>query len=121
MTANATSFRPGFDPRRNMKGGRGGPKRYTIEQRRESDEIERARESAVNADRTMPLEFLLRTMRNPDLDRHERFAAAKAAAPYCHPVLQAVAHRYLGADGAPLAPMVTVNVLTAPPATIEQP
>jgi hypothetical protein len=40
----------------------------------------------------MPLDFLLRRMRNPAFSPTERFLAARAAAPFCHPVLQAVAH-----------------------------
>jgi len=34
--------------------------------------------------------YLLRTMRNPDNAPADRFAAARVAAPFCHPVLQAV-------------------------------
>jgi hypothetical protein len=34
-----------------------------------------------------PLEFLLNAMRDETLERAERFDAAKAAAPYCHPRL----------------------------------
>ena len=38
-----------------------------------------------------PLEFLLREMRDTTV-RADRFQAAKATAPFCHPQLQAVAH-----------------------------
>ena len=38
-----------------------------------------------------PLEFLLREMRDT-IVRADRFQAAKATAPFCHPQLQAVAH-----------------------------
>ena len=41
------------------------------------------------------------------------FAAAKAAAPFVHPQLQAVAHRMLDASGAPLSP--TINLVINPP------
>ena len=63
----------------------------------------------------MPLDFLLRRMRNPAFSPTERFLAARAAAPFCHPVLQAVAHRHLDASGRPVAPVVTVTVQRAPP------
>jgi hypothetical protein len=36
----------------------------------------------------MPLDHLLRVMRSPGENASVRFAAAKAAAPYCHPQLQ---------------------------------
>jgi hypothetical protein len=63
----------------------------------------------------MPLDFLLRRMRDPAFSPTERFLAARAAAPFCHPALQAVAHRHLDASGRPLAPKVTVTVHRAPP------
>ena len=39
-----------------------------------------------------PLEFLLRKMRDTTAAPADRFQAAKAAAPFCHPQLQAVAY-----------------------------
>ena len=42
----------------------------------------------------MPLDFLLRTMRSPETVPVDRMAAARAAAPYCHAQLQAVAHQW---------------------------
>jgi hypothetical protein len=39
---------------------------------------------------------------------------AKAAAPYRHPQLQAVAHKYLNSDGSPIAPTVTVTIVATP-------
>jgi hypothetical protein len=39
-----------------------------------------------------PLEFLLRKMHDTTAAPANRFQAAKAAAPFCHPQLQAVAH-----------------------------
>ena len=32
----------------------------------------------------MPLDYMLAIMRNPDMSDNMRFAAAQAAAPYCH-------------------------------------
>ena len=118
---NSTSFKPGFDPRRNLKGGRGGPKKYTIEQRREADEREKALQAQIDADKTTPLEFMLRTMKNPDLDRHERFQAAARAAPYMHPQLQAVAHKHMDAAGNPIAPVVTVTIEAVAEEVVEHP
>jgi hypothetical protein len=47
-----------------------------------------------------PLEFLLETMRNPDLDMGVRIHAAARAAPYCHPKLTAIEHT--GKDRGPI-------------------
>jgi hypothetical protein len=63
----------------------------------------------------MPLDFLLRRMRNPAFSPTERFLAARAAAPYCHAQLQAHAHKHLDAAGKPVAPIVTVSIQRAPP------
>jgi hypothetical protein len=60
-----------------------------------------------------PIDFMLRCMRDPALDLNFRAAMAKAAAPYCHPQLQAIAHRMLDASGTPLMP--TINLTIAPP------
>ncbi|MDT7836628.1 hypothetical protein [Aquabacterium sp. OR-4] len=37
-----------------------------------------------------PVEYLLHVMRNPRMSAAKRMEAAKAAAPYCHPRLQAL-------------------------------
>ena len=65
-------FKPGYDPRRNTRGTRGGTPADVLAARRAAEEADKARENAIDADKTMPLDFMLRTMRNPDLDRHER-------------------------------------------------
>src|SRR6516162_9580095 len=62
----------------------------------------------------MPLDFLLRRMRNPAFSPTERFLAARAAAPYCHAQLQAIAHKHLDSSGNPIAPTVTVTIAKAP-------
>jgi hypothetical protein len=46
----------------------------------------------------LPLEYMLRVMRDPDAEPSRRKAIAKAAASY-HPQLQAVAHQHLNTDG----------------------
>lgn len=113
-------FKPGYDPRRNTRGTRGGTPADVLAARRAAEEADKARENAIDADKTMPLDFMLRTMRNPDLDRHERFQAAARAAPYCHPQLQAVAFQHLDPSGNPIVPVVTVVVQKAVP-EVEQP
>jgi hypothetical protein len=65
----------------------------------------------------LPLDHLLRVMRDPAVEPHRRDAAAKAAAPYVHPTLAAVAHKHLDAKGHPIAPVITVTVMKAPPET----
>jgi hypothetical protein len=47
-----------------------------------------------------PLDFIVAVMRNEDVDLATRFDAAKAAAPYVHPKLAAVAHS--GPNGGPI-------------------
>jgi hypothetical protein len=44
---------------------------------------------------------------------------AKAAAPYLHPQLSAIAHRHASADGSPIGPTIK-NVFMVIPKTIEQ-
>ena len=41
----------------------------------------------------MPLDYMLRIMRDPDLDPARRDVMARSAAPMCHPQLQAIAHK----------------------------
>ena len=62
----------------------------------------------------MPLAYMMRIMRDPTTEPHRRDAMAKAAAPYVHPTLAAVAHRHLDAKGRPLAPAITVTVMQPP-------
>ena len=50
-----------------------------------------ARERRVQSSGMTPLEYLLNIMRNPKIPRSERTDAAKAAAPYSHPRLAAIA------------------------------
>jgi len=65
----------------------------------------------------MPLAYMMRIMRDPTTEPHRRDAMAKAAAPYVHPTLAAVAHKHLDAQGQPMAPVVTVTIMQAPPET----
>jgi hypothetical protein len=53
-------------------------------------------------------------MRDPAADQTRRDMMAKAAAPYRHPQLQAVAHKYFNADGSPIGPVVSVTIMETP-------
>ena len=87
-------------------GGRrkGTPNRRTAEMRAE-----------MAASGEMPLAYMMRVMRDPTTEPHRRDAMAKAAAPYVHPTLAAVAHRHLDAQGRPTTPVVHVTVMAPPP------
>ncbi len=50
------------------------------------------REAEVRASGLAPLDYMLKVMRNPKIDMARRDEMAKAAAPYVHPRLAAVAH-----------------------------
>ena len=43
---------------------------------------------------------------DPGSSPADQFAAAKAAAPFCHPQLQAVAHKHSDASGRPIASLI---------------
>jgi hypothetical protein len=63
----------------------------------------------------LPLDYMLRTMRDPTTEPHRRDAMAKAAAPYVHPTLAAVAHKHLDAQGNAIAPVISVTIESTPP------
>ena len=96
------------------EGGRkkGIPNKATVAKRLAEAEAANKRHEGLQATE-MPLDLMLRYMRDPAEDKHVRMAMAKAAAPYCHAQLQAVAHKHLNADGTPIAP--TVNLTIMPP------
>ena len=71
--------------------------------------------AAVSANEGLqPLDYMLAVMRDPSASEARRDMMAKAAAPYRHPQLQAVAHKHLNADGSPLAPVVNLTVMQPP-------
>jgi len=51
-------------------------------------------------------------MRDPVVDPARRDVMARSAAAYCHPQLQAVAHKLVDENGNPLAPVVNLTVST---------
>ena len=59
-----------------------------------------------------PIDYMLKIMRHPSVEPARRDAMAKAAAPYRHPQLQAVAHKLVDDKGHPLAPVVNLTVST---------
>jgi hypothetical protein len=48
-------------------------------------------------------------------EHSRRDAMAKAAAPYRHAQLQAVAHKHMNADGTPVVPTVNVTICAPKP------
>lgn len=65
----------------------------------------------IAASGELPLDHMLRVMRDETAEPARRDAMAKAAAPYIHPTLAAIAHRHTNADG---APMVSVTIVSVP-------
>jgi hypothetical protein len=100
---------------RPLNAGRkkGTPNKKTLERMAREDAAKLLEAKALEND--LPLDHMLRVMRDPATEPHRRDAMAKAAAPYVHPQLQAVAHRHLDAKGHPIAPVITVTIMQAPP------
>jgi hypothetical protein len=62
----------------------------------------------------LPLDHLLKVMRDVNEDKHVRLAAAKAAAPFMHSTLQSVALAQVNLDGTPITPEITNVFMEAP-------
>ena len=97
------------------QGGRkkGSLNKATIAKRLAEAEAALARQKELEASgqaTEMPLDYMLRVMRDPVEDKATRGMMARAAAPYCHAQLQAVAHKLVDAQGNPLAPVVNLSV-----------
>jgi hypothetical protein len=67
-------------------------------------------QAEIAASGEMPLDYMLRVMRDVTVDPPRRDAMARSAAAYCHPQLQAVAHKLVDATGAPLTPTVNLTI-----------
>jgi hypothetical protein len=57
---------------------------------------------------------MLRIMRSPGADPARRDAMARAAAPYVHAQLQAIAHQVLDDKGRPIVPQINVQIMAPP-------
>src|ERR1700737_4495628 len=70
----------------------------------ESADTVPSRRNKSRNNRPVSAAALLAVMRDPTASEARRDMMAKAAAPYRHPQLQAIAVRNLGSDGKPIAP-----------------
>ena len=104
-----------FEPGRAKTGGRvkGKPNNATVIKRLAEAEASLKRYEGAQASE-MPLDYMLRTMRDPAADLARRDLMARSAAAYCHPQLQAVAHKLVDEKGNPLAPVINLTVSTPP-------
>ena len=100
---------------RPLNAGRkkGTPNKKTLERMAREDAAKLLEAKALEND--LPLDHTLRVMRDPTVEPHRRDAMAKAAAPYVHPTLAAVAHKHLDAQGNAIAPVISVTIEKAPP------
>src|SRR5271169_5450916 len=73
----------------------------------------RALLEAAEAGGEMPLDFLLRLMRDPHTSTARRLEAAKAAAPFLHPRLNSIDHKVTGEAGA-ATPAIQVTFARPP-------
>lgn len=106
-----------------MKGGRrlGAGRKRGSKTQKVSETALRAAELGIT-----PLEYMLQIMRNEppeDADaltklgyQSMRFDAAKGAAPYVHPRLNAIEHT--GKDGGPIQAKVTVEFISKAPGSV---
>ena len=87
---------------------KGTPNKATVERRKAEAE------GKVIQSKEMPLDYMLRVMRDPTQAPSERAVMARAAAQYCHPQLTAVAYKHMDAQGRPIAPVVSVRIVETP-------
>jgi len=92
----------------------GGRKRGTPN-KRTSVLAANAEAAVAGAGGELPLDYMIRVMRDPTTEPHRRDAMAKAAAPYLHPQLAAIHHRHTNADGTPIAPTINLTINPPPP------
>ena len=87
---------------------KGTPNKKTVDKRNAEAELlhEVANES--------PRDYMLRIMRSRDADPARRDAMARAAAPYVHAQLQAIAHQVLDDKGRPIVPQINVQIMQTP-------
>lgn len=63
------------------------------------NKVSAAREAAIAASGEVPLDYMLKVMRDEAQPTAVRLEMAKAAEPYCHPKLAAVEHTGSGEGG----------------------
>jgi hypothetical protein len=56
----------------------------------------------------LPLEYMIRVMRDETAEPARRDAMAVAAAPYLHARLAAIAHQHINEDGTPVRPVLNL-------------
>lgn len=92
----------------------GTPNKATVRRRLEEAAGLKEQWASIQS-KEMPLDYLLRKMRDPASAPAEQFLAARSAAPYCHAMLQAHAHQHMDATGKPIAPVISVTIVGAVP------
>lgn len=78
-----------------MKGQKTGGRQKGTPNKRTAETV-----AAIAATGEMPLDYMLRVMRDPLAEPARKDAMAKAAAPYCHAALKAIEHT--GPNGGPI-------------------
>src|SRR5436309_13858666 len=79
----------------------------------------KAEAAVAGAGGEMPLDYMIRIMRNPTTEPHRADAMARAAAPYLHPQLAAIHHRHANADDSPIAPTINLTI-NSPAAAVSE-
>ena len=96
------------------RGRKTGGRKKGTPNKRTSVLAANAEAAAAGASGEEPIDYMLRIMRDPTVEPARRDVMARAAAPYRHPQLQAVAHKHMNADGTPIAPTINLTI-SAPP------
>ncbi|MDH5667224.1 MAG: hypothetical protein OEY86_04350 [Nitrospira sp.] len=78
---------------------RGGSRKGAGRKKGVRNKASAAREAAIAASGEVPLDYMLKVMRDEKQPMEVRLEMAKAAAPYCHPKLAAVEHTGKGDGG----------------------
>src|SRR5947208_1935719 len=71
---------------------RGGHRENAGRKRGTPNKATAARQAEVAASGITPLDYMLKVLRDENADPHQRFEAAKSAAPYVHPKLASIQH-----------------------------
>jgi|SRR5215469_14687181 len=71
---------------------RGGHRENAGRKRGTPNKATAARQVEVAASGITPLDYMLKVLRDENADPHQRFEAAKSAAPYIHPKLANIQH-----------------------------